>query len=148
MNRGFPTRREAASHSFYRSDNQSEIIGCAIAVNQRTNQRHGIIAKTLSSLCLLFDFQIPRPSVLKLSYLLRLPLHTRSHYLRHMPDPSSAPFNCPNCGAKYEVIRVEAPPRPTTDREIYCVSCGGPLHGRQGVFVLKYFLIERPRRRA
>jgi hypothetical protein len=37
VNRGLPTRRETASHSFYRGDNQSEIIGCAIAVNQRTN---------------------------------------------------------------------------------------------------------------
>jgi hypothetical protein len=35
VNRGFPTRRKAASHSFYRSENQVEIIGCAIAVNQR-----------------------------------------------------------------------------------------------------------------
>jgi hypothetical protein len=24
-----------------------------------------------------------------------------------------------------------------------CVSCGGPLYGRQAKFVLKYFLIER-----
>jgi len=57
-------------------------------------------------------------------------------------------FMCPNCGAKYEVVRVEAPPQPRTDREITCVTCGGPLQGRQGMFVLKYFLIERPRRRA
>ena len=56
--------------------------------------------------------------------------------------------NCPNCGAKYTIVRVEAPPRPKTDREITCVTCGGPLQGRQGAFVLKYFLVERPRRRA
>jgi len=65
------------------------------------------------------------------------------------PESSvTVPFNCPNCGAKYEIVRVEAPPRPTTDREITCVTCGGPLQGRQGAFVLKYFLVERPRRRA
>ena len=67
---------------------------------------------------------------------------------RIMSDPLSAPFNCPNCGAKYEIVRVEAPQPTTTDREITCVSCGGPLHGRQDVFVLKYFLVERPTRRA
>src|SRR5262249_19454719 len=52
-------------------------------------------------------------------------------------DPSSVSFKCPNCGAKYEIVRVEASPRPTTDREITCLSCGGPLQGRQGVFGLK-----------
>ena len=55
------------------------------------------------------------------------------------------PFDCSNCGAKYKLVRVEAPAGPTTDREITCISCGGPLHGREGKFLLKYFLIERPR---
>jgi len=54
-------------------------------------------------------------------------------------------FDCSNCGAKYELVRVEAPAGPTTDREITCISCGGPLRGREGKFLLKYFLIERPR---
>src|SRR5262249_16434076 len=62
--------------------------------------------------------------------------------------PHSTQFECPNCAAKYEVVRVEAPPGPTTDREITCLSCGGPLNGRQGPFLLKYFLVERPKRRA
>lgn len=57
-------------------------------------------------------------------------------------------FRCPTCEAKYEVIRVEGPPRPTTDREISCLCCGRPLHGREGNFIFKYFLIERPRLRA
>ena len=61
---------------------------------------------------------------------------------------STTQFECPNCAAKYEVVRVEAPPRPTIDREITCLSCGGPLHGREGRFLLKYFLTERPKRRA
>ena len=60
-----------------------------------------------------------------------------------MSDYTSVLFNCPNCGSKYEVVRVEAPPRPQTDREITCLSCGGPLHGRQGALILKYFLVER-----
>jgi len=64
-----------------------------------------------------------------------------------MSDPQSVPFDCPNCGAKYEIVRVEFPPQPTADRAITCVSCGGSLRGRHGMFVLKYFLVERPRRR-
>ena len=66
-----------------------------------------------------------------------------------MAQPLPPLFHCSNCRAKYEVVRIEAPPGPTTDREITCVSCGGPLKGRDGKFVLKYFLIELgPRRRA
>ncbi len=64
-----------------------------------------------------------------------------------MSNPTSAQFNCPHCGAKYEIVRVEAPPLPQNDREITCISCGGPLQGRQGAFVLKYFLVERPKAR-
>jgi hypothetical protein len=65
-----------------------------------------------------------------------------------MSDTSPTSFNCSNCTAKYEVVRVEAPPVPTTNREITCLCCGGPLHGREEKFVLKYFLVERPKRRA
>jgi hypothetical protein len=60
----------------------------------------------------------------------------------------STRFECPNCAARYELVRVEAPREPTTDHEISCLSCDGPLHGREGPFLLKYFLIERPNRRA
>jgi predicted Zn finger-like uncharacterized protein len=58
----------------------------------------------------------------------------------------SVPFKCPNCEARYAVVRIEEPPRPT-HREVTCLSCGGPLHGRDGKFLLKYFLTERPKRR-
>src|SRR5262249_3394641 len=47
-----------------------------------------------------------------------------------------------------EVVQVEAQPGPITDREITCLSCGGPLNGRQDPFLLKYFLVERAKRRA
>ena len=57
-----------------------------------------------------------------------------------MYNPPPVPFDCPNCGAKYEVVLVEAPQSPQTDREITCVSCGGPMNGREGKFILKYFL--------
>ena len=28
--------------------------------------------------------------------------------------------------------------------ELACICCGGPLHAREGKYLLKYFLIERP----
>jgi predicted RNA-binding Zn-ribbon protein involved in translation (DUF1610 family) len=59
-----------------------------------------------------------------------------------MLNAPAAPFKCPNCGALYEVVRVEA--APANDREIACRACGGPLRGREGRFILKYFLVERP----
>ena len=48
-------------------------------------------------------------------------------------------FNCPNCNALYHLIKAEAGPE-TIDREITCRICGAPLPGRDGSFVLKYFL--------
>jgi DNA-directed RNA polymerase subunit RPC12/RpoP len=63
-----------------------------------------------------------------------------------MSDMFPANFKCPNCGAEYEMVRAEAPPGPTTDREITCLNCGGPLPGREGGFLLKYFLVSRLRR--
>jgi predicted Zn finger-like uncharacterized protein len=52
------------------------------------------------------------------------------------------PFICPNCGAFYQVVKVEAGPE-TDNREIKCRACGGPLVGREGKFVLKYFLLRK-----
>jgi hypothetical protein len=37
---------------------------------------------------------------------------------------------------------MEAPPA-ANEREISCVSCGGPLPGREGGHVLKYFCVDR-----
>jgi predicted RNA-binding Zn-ribbon protein involved in translation (DUF1610 family) len=70
----------------------------------------------------------------------------RYHLQSHSPAMTTQ-FECPNCAAKYELVRVEAPPGATTDREITCVSCGGPLNGREGKFILKYFMVARPKRR-
>src|SRR5262249_42242732 len=56
--------------------------------------------------------------------------------------PAFNPFTCPNCGAYYQVVKVEAGPE-TTDREITCQVCGGSLVGREGKFVLKYFLVRK-----
>jgi len=65
-----------------------------------------------------------------------------------MTEPLPLPFKCPNCDALYEIVQVEADP--TSDREINCAVCGGPLPGRDGQFILKYFLLRlsgRGRRR-
>jgi hypothetical protein len=52
-------------------------------------------------------------------------------------------FQCPNCGALYQVIKCEAGPE-TDDRRITCGDCSAPLVGRDGQFVLKYFLLRTP----
>jgi hypothetical protein len=43
------------------------------------------------------------------------------------------------------VVQVEAPSDPV---EITCRSCGGPLQGRDGRFLLKYFLVDKRRKAA
>ena len=59
-----------------------------------------------------------------------------------MARPATKPFfKCPNCEALYQVIRAEAGPE-SADGEIACRVCGGPLAGREGEFVLKYFLLR------
>jgi len=50
-------------------------------------------------------------------------------------------FNCPNCDALYQRIKAEAGPE-TTDDELTCRVCGGPLPARESKFVLKYFLLR------
>ena len=57
---------------------------------------------------------------------------------------SSSRFNCPNCSALYEVVRIEAE-NVAVHRELACLSCGAPLQARQDRFVLKYLLLT-PRR--
>jgi hypothetical protein len=48
-------------------------------------------------------------------------------------------FICPNCNALYQVE--------TKGHEIACRVCGVPLAGREGKFVLKYFLLREGIRR-
>ena len=72
-----------------------------------------------------------------------------SYPFRRNTDPSGRGRHIALVGDRYprtqclilylEIVRVEEPPRPT-DREVTCLSCGGPLHGREGRFLLKYFL--------
>jgi hypothetical protein len=55
-------------------------------------------------------------------------------------------FDCPNCRAEYKLVRAEADPPP--DPQIVCRRCAAPLQGREGKFMLKYFLVDRPRTQA
>ena len=52
----------------------------------------------------------------------------------------AASFQCPDCQAQYKVVRVEA--SPTHDQPLVCLSCGGPLHNREGKYALKYFRVN------
>jgi hypothetical protein len=74
-----------------------------------------------------------------------LPVHCTGESVVAKPDVSR--FECPNCGAKYKLVRVEADPK-IINRQITCRSCGAPFHGREGTLALKYFMVDRPRVRA
>src|SRR6516225_4501962 len=54
--------------------------------------------------------------------------------------PEVTKFHCPNCQAEYKVVRVEVPP--ARNEQLLCLSCGGPLHNREGKFALKYFRVD------
>jgi hypothetical protein len=58
-----------------------------------------------------------------------------------MAKAQAVRFHCPNCDAPYQLIRVEADTI-TADRQIECLTCGAPLQGREGRYVLKYFLLD------
>jgi hypothetical protein len=70
-----------------------------------------------------------------------LPYVAEIGYSLDMPEPSR--FDCPNCRAEYKLVLAEADPPP--DPQIVCRRCGAPLRGREGRFILKYFLVDRPR---
>jgi hypothetical protein len=63
-------------------------------------------------------------------------------------QPSTSRFDCPNCGAQYALVRVEAE-TVEPDVRLACRCCNGPLdgyeHGPKGPYILKYLLLERPR---
>ena len=55
----------------------------------------------------------------------------------------AAQFNCPACGARYKVVQVETETA-GADSRLACRHCGAPLSGREGRFILKYFMVDRP----
>ena len=58
----------------------------------------------------------------------------------------TVPFKCPGCGARYVVVKADAGPDTpdTIEGQVDCRVCGAPFVGREGDFVLKYFLVWRP----
>ena len=54
-------------------------------------------------------------------------------------------FARPNCKALYHIVKVEAGPE-TVFQEAPCRVCAAPLVGREGNFVLKYFLLREAAR--
>ena len=60
-----------------------------------------------------------------------------------MPSTSISNFACPQCGARYKLVRVPKGAE-THDQRLTCLHCTEPLDpGRDG-FVLKYILTQRP----
>jgi predicted RNA-binding Zn-ribbon protein involved in translation (DUF1610 family) len=59
-------------------------------------------------------------------------------------EESVSPFDCPHCGARYKLVRVELEPV-EAGGHIACRSCGGPLKSHDGGHILKYFMVDRPR---
>jgi predicted Zn finger-like uncharacterized protein len=67
---------------------------------------------------------------------------------RNMPGGRPSSFNsftCPNCEALYYIVKAEAGPE-TVFQEVPCRVCAAPLVGREGNFVLKYFLLREAAR--
>jgi hypothetical protein len=56
------------------------------------------------------------------------------------PSPFKS-FTCPNCQALYQIVKVEAGPE-SVFQDVPCRVCDAPLAGREGKFVLKYFLLR------
>ena len=76
-----------------------------------------------------------------------LPAHSAASIDHLLPRHArNKAFDCPNCAAEYKLVRAEAGPPP--DHQIECRRCGAPLQGREGKFILKYFLIGRGRTQA
>jgi len=59
--------------------------------------------------------------------------------------PSFISFTCRKCKALYHIVKVEAGPE-TVFQEVPCRVCRAPLVGREGNFVLKYFLLRKAAR--
>ena len=51
-------------------------------------------------------------------------------------------FTCPNCKALYQLVKGEAGPESSLN-DVPCHVCGVPINGRDGDFVLKYFLLRK-----
>jgi hypothetical protein len=68
----------------------------------------------------------------------------RGYRERCMPGRGPSSFTCPSCKALYELVKVAAGPE-TVFRDVSCRVCDRALAGREGDFVLKYFLLRKGR---
>src|SRR5262249_44732209 len=57
---------------------------------------------------------------------------------------TSSEFECPQCQARYKIVRVDAGLQ-TINRPVYCKVCRRPFTSREGEDILKYFLTDRPK---
>lgn len=69
-----------------------------------------------------------------------LPYFPQRTYSR-MRMTESVRFNCPNCGAGYKIVRLVA----ESSIRSTCRRCGGRLQASEGAYILKYFLVDRPK---
>jgi hypothetical protein len=53
-------------------------------------------------------------------------------------------FACPQCQARYKIVRVAAEPG-ASHPTLQCKVCRQPLASTEGNDILKYFLVSRPR---
>jgi predicted Zn finger-like uncharacterized protein len=60
------------------------------------------------------------------------------------PEQDGEDFECPQCQARYKIVRVKAGPQ-TIDRPVQCKVCAQPFVSKDGEDILKYFLIDRPK---
>ena len=54
-------------------------------------------------------------------------------------------FTCPNCKSRYKLVRVRLNPD-FPSRLLHCRVCKEPLTPTDGVYALKYFLVEATNR--
>src|SRR5262249_26493681 len=65
-------------------------------------------------------------------------------YTKPVAQDQPQEFGCPQCQARYKIVRVDAGPQPV-NRPLYCKVCQRPFVSRDGEDILKYFLIDRPK---
>jgi hypothetical protein len=63
-----------------------------------------------------------------------------------MPGGPPSNFRCPGCGAAYKLVRVVKQESEVEDRLLFCINCDQPLSAKDDGFVLKYFLVDRPKK--
>jgi hypothetical protein len=63
--------------------------------------------------------------------------------LRDMNPDHPQDFACPQCQARYKVVRMTAEPGAFHHTPPQCKVCRQPLASSEGDYILKYFLVSR-----